>query len=123
MVKKFEEYEYSKNNGFGRIGNLIDELENLKYFRGNELFDVGNDIGKIIEKYFTPDDNLSDFVVGIKHGISVTNNSHDNNKLYKDWTQEEVEDLIIWLGSNLKKLKGKNPSDIISDYYENKNDL
>jgi hypothetical protein len=62
--------------GFRRIEKLIDELENHKYFRGNETWDIGNDIGKIIQKYFTKDDNIEVFIDGLKHGISVADGSH-----------------------------------------------
>ena len=62
--------------GFRRIEKLIDELENHKYFKGNETWDIGNDIGKIIYKYFTKDDDIEVFIDGLKHGISVVDGSH-----------------------------------------------
>lgn len=63
-------------SGFDRIDKLATELENHKYFRGNELFDISNDIGQIIYKYFTEEDDLDLFIMGLKHGISVMDGTH-----------------------------------------------
>lgn len=60
-----------------RIKMFIDELKTHKYFYGNEMGDVGNDIGHIIYKYLTDDDNVDVFIGGILHGISCVDGTHD----------------------------------------------
>jgi len=69
--------EDNRITGFARIEKLATELEGHKYFRGNELFDIGNDIGQIIYKYFTEEDDVETFIWGLKHGISVMDGTHD----------------------------------------------
>lgn len=60
-----------------RIKMFIDELKTHKYFYGNEMGDVGNDIGHIIYKYLTDDDNVDVFIGGLLHGISCVDGTHD----------------------------------------------
>lgn len=59
-----------------RIKMFIDELKNHEYFYGNEIGDVGNDIGQLIYKYLNQKDTINDFIRGLKHGISLMDNTH-----------------------------------------------
>ena len=59
-----------------RIRMFIDELKTHQYFYGNEMGDVGNDIGQIIHKYLTEEDNIDVFIGGLLHGISCMDGTH-----------------------------------------------
>lgn len=59
--------------------DICNKLLNIPYKEG-DLSDIGNEIGIILGKYI--DDNkmgydLISFISGIKHGISLTNGTHD----------------------------------------------
>jgi len=47
----------------------------------SDLSDVGNTIGIIIAKYFNEEMGFEkeSFLAGIKHGISLTDGTHDSN--------------------------------------------
>jgi len=49
-------------------------LDNLK--NDGDLSDIGNEIGIVLGKYLTTDDEFNDFIHGLKHGISLTNGTH-----------------------------------------------
>ena len=49
-------------------------LDNLK--NDGDLSDIGNEIGFVLGKYLTTDDEFNDFIHGLKHGISLTNGTH-----------------------------------------------
>ena len=70
-------YSYFLGDIENRIKMFIDELKTHKYFYGNEMGDVGNDIGHIIYKYLTDDDNVDVFIGGLLHGISCVDGTHD----------------------------------------------
>lgn len=49
----------------------------------DDLGDLGNEIGIIIQRYFEDDEmgfNLDSFIDGVKHGVSLGDNSHDKRK-------------------------------------------
>mgnify|MGYP006294159897 CR=1 FL=1 len=59
-------------------GKLTHELsEALSKAKIIDISDVGNEIGIIVAKYFNEDNTKKDFIDGIKHGISLTDGSHD----------------------------------------------
>jgi hypothetical protein len=41
-----------------------------------DLSDIGNEIGIVLGKYLTTNDELSDFISGVNHGISLSNGTH-----------------------------------------------
>lgn len=56
---------------------IIDKLSEVKYY--GDLSDIGNEIGIVIGKYITveePGYDLNDFISGVEHGISLTNETH-----------------------------------------------
>jgi 2-keto-4-pentenoate hydratase/2-oxohepta-3-ene-1,7-dioic acid hydratase in catechol pathway len=59
------------------IGNSLRENSIIMTYTG-DLSDCGNEIGIIVgERYKNmSEDETSDFISGIKHGISLTNGTH-----------------------------------------------
>jgi hypothetical protein len=55
--------------------HLIDNLNRIKYENG-DLSDIGNEIGIVIGHYIKSDEDVNDFIIGVKHGISLTDGSH-----------------------------------------------
>ena len=53
------------------------QFDTVKY--DGDLSDIGNEIGIVLGKYISKDkvdDELNEFLHGIKHGISLTNGTH-----------------------------------------------
>jgi len=50
------------------------QLDSAKYC--GDLSDIGNEIGIVLGKYLTTNDELSDFIHGVNHGISLTKGTH-----------------------------------------------
>lgn len=63
------------------IEDLTLQLNNARY--SGDLSDIGNEIGIVIAKYFTEDDDLTSFIHGVKHGVSLTDGTHSNPKNMK----------------------------------------
>lgn len=60
------------------IKEIIDQLNSVKY-EGGDLSDIGNEIGIVLGKYIEEEKlgyELSSFIHGIKHGISLTKGTH-----------------------------------------------
>jgi hypothetical protein len=60
------------------IKEIIEQLNSVKYENG-DLSDIGNEIGIILGKYLEEDKlgyELSSFIHGIEHGISITKGTH-----------------------------------------------
>ena len=53
---------------------LIQHLEEIPY-RVGDISDLGNEIGYAISQ-FLDEDKLDDFIMGLKHGISLKNGTH-----------------------------------------------
>jgi hypothetical protein len=51
------------------------QLENINYANG-DISDVGNEIGIALGQYLSTEEELNDFITGLKHGISLTNGTH-----------------------------------------------
>jgi hypothetical protein len=51
------------------------QLENINYDNG-DISDVGNEIGIALGQYLSTEEELNDFITGLKHGISLTNGTH-----------------------------------------------
>ena len=51
------------------------QLENINYDNG-DISDVGNEIGIALGQYLSTEEELKDFIAGLKHGISLTNGTH-----------------------------------------------
>ena len=63
----------------GIIMKIIDEIKQdiiaaLYDGRISDLSDIGNEIGIVIGKY--GNDNVEDFIRGVKHGVSLSNGTH-----------------------------------------------
>lgn len=54
---------------------IAERLINLPYQHG-DVSDIGNEIGIVIAKYFDEDNDIENFIFGIKHGISLTDGTH-----------------------------------------------
>ena len=55
------------------------QLNTIDYV--GDLSDLGNEIGIIIAKYLTVDNTVNDFIVGLKHGVSLVDGTHGNAKI------------------------------------------
>jgi hypothetical protein len=57
------------------IAGLIQSLESIQYSNG-DISDVGNEIGIAIGEQLSTEQDLNDFISGLKHGISLKNGTH-----------------------------------------------
>jgi hypothetical protein len=57
----------------GIIEEIISQLQDIHY--DGDISDIGNEIGIAIGKYIT-EDELKDFIMGLKHGVSLSNGTH-----------------------------------------------
>ena len=57
------------------LNQLCEHLESVRYEDG-DLSDVGNEIGIVLGRYIDKEQDLKDFIQGIRHGISLTNGEH-----------------------------------------------
>jgi hypothetical protein len=63
-------------DNFTHILNRIKtQLENVSYDNG-DVSDVGNEIGVAIGEHLSTEEELNDFISGLKHGISLKNGTH-----------------------------------------------
>ncbi len=53
---------------------IADTLLTLHY--EGDLSDIGNEIGVVIAKYFDAKNTKENFLIGLKHGISITDGTH-----------------------------------------------
>jgi len=53
---------------------IRDQLDKINYH--GDLSDIGNEIGIVIAKYFDEDNSIEDFIMGVKHGVSLTDGTH-----------------------------------------------
>jgi len=51
---------------------ITEQISNAKYI--GDIGDVGNEIGIVIGKYNK--DDVEDFIMGLKHGISLSDGTH-----------------------------------------------
>ena len=51
------------------------QMENINYANG-DISDIGNEIGIAIGQYLSTEEELNDFIHGLKHGISLKNGTH-----------------------------------------------
>lgn len=56
---------------------LCQTFSEIKYDNG-DISDVGNEVGFALGKALTDlkEDEIKDFILGLKHGISLTNGTH-----------------------------------------------
>ena len=57
------------------LNQLCEHLESVRYEDG-DLSDVGNEIGIVLGRYIDKEQDLKDFIQGLRHGISLTNGEH-----------------------------------------------
>ena len=63
-------------NNFKHILKQISEsLSKLPYDNG-DLSDIGNEIGIALGDYMTTDQDFTDFIHGLRHGVSLTKREH-----------------------------------------------
>ena len=72
MVRKFDKHDLS----WIALGLSEQSLNHLEYI--GDISDCGNEIGLIVGKLYPnmSEEEISDFIHGIKHGISLTNGRH-----------------------------------------------
>ena len=56
------------------LKEISESLDKVQYEHG-DFSDVGNEIGIVIGKTIT-DEQFDDFIMGLKHGISLSNGTH-----------------------------------------------
>jgi len=57
------------------LTQIKQHLEKVPYDNG-DLSDVGNEIGIVLGRYVDKEQDLKDFIQGVRHGISLTNGTH-----------------------------------------------
>ncbi len=57
------------------LNRIKTQLEKVNYDNG-DISDVGNEIGIVLGEFITTEEELNDFITGLKHGISLTNGTH-----------------------------------------------
>jgi len=57
------------------LNRIKTQLEKVNYDNG-DISDVGNEIGIALGQYLSTNEELNDFITGLKHGISLTNGTH-----------------------------------------------
>jgi hypothetical protein len=57
------------------IYRIKTQLEKVNYDNG-DMSDVGNEIGIALGQYLSTEEEINDFIAGLKHGISLTNGTH-----------------------------------------------
>ena len=63
-------------DNFTHILNRIKtQLDEVNYDNG-DISDIGNEIGIAIGEYLSTEEELKDFIHGLKHGISLKNGTH-----------------------------------------------
>jgi len=61
---------------FEKISNtLVISLANISYKNG-DISDIGNEIGIAIGEYLSTDEELNDFISGLKHGVTLKNGTN-----------------------------------------------
>ena len=57
------------------LNRIKTQLDNVKYDNG-DISDIGNEIGVAIGEHLSTEEELNDFISGLKHGISLKNGTH-----------------------------------------------
>jgi hypothetical protein len=57
------------------LKQISESLSKVSYDNG-DLSDVGNEIGIVLGRYIDKEQDLKDFIQGLRHGISLTNGEH-----------------------------------------------
>mgnify|MGYP000058558454 CR=1 FL=1 len=57
------------------LNRIKTQLEKVNYDNG-DVSDIGNAIGIVLGEFITTEEELNDFITGLKHGISLTNGTH-----------------------------------------------
>lgn len=57
------------------LNKLTTSLQKVNYDNG-DISDVGNEVGFAIGEHLSTEEELKDFIAGLKHGISLKNGTH-----------------------------------------------
>ncbi len=57
------------------LNTITEHLSKVQYENG-DISDIGNEIGIALGNYITTEQDLKDFIQGLRHGISLTNTEH-----------------------------------------------
>jgi len=57
------------------VEKIAKNFSEIKYSNG-DISDIGNEIGIAIGEYLLEKDDLSNFIAGLNHGISMKNGTH-----------------------------------------------
>jgi len=103
--------------------SIIRQLKNVIYDNG-DVSDVGNEIGIAIAKHLNENQNVEDFMHGVRHGVSLIDGSHSSDfepvvsddftigpngaYEYQDWDQvfesylgaQDLHSFLEWLKQN-----------------------
>lgn len=68
--------EDTKKTKFLKLAKQIsNQLDSIQYRHG-DVSDIGNEIGIAMGEHLKTDTDVSDFISGLTHGISLKNNTH-----------------------------------------------
>ena len=57
------------------LNRIKTQFDNVNYDNG-DISDIGNEIGVAIGEHLSTEEELNDFISGLKHGISLKNGTH-----------------------------------------------
>ena len=80
VIPKRTRKKINKMKKFNKIRRKIfHSMEEAVDITG-DLSDIGNEIGLIVGKYIDKDNTAEDFIRGLRHGISLVDDTHDKTK-------------------------------------------
>ena len=56
------------------VGDIISQLAGINY--DGDMSDIGNEIGIAIGTQFDKDNTIEDFIMGLRHGVSLADGTH-----------------------------------------------
>jgi len=76
-------YEHDDNYRWFEVEETLDSIAQKLFkampdYAGGDMSDIGNEVGFAIGKVITniTEEELADLIIGIKHGVSLTNGTH-----------------------------------------------
>lgn len=57
------------------VGDIISQLMKIEY--SGDMSDIGNEVGIAIGNNFDKDNTIKDFIMGLRHGVSLVDGTHD----------------------------------------------
>ena len=53
---------------------LVSRSEEINYY--GDMIDFGNEIGIVVGQFFKSKEDIEDFIIGLRHGVSLVDGTH-----------------------------------------------